>query len=74
MICGFCGHEFDENQAKHGCGGCLGGCRSAHCPRCNYMTPVEPAFIGKLKTMLKRKKTSGSGNAENSEDKKTKAS
>jgi rubredoxin len=74
MICGFCGHEFDENEGKRGCGGCPGGCHSVHCPRCNYKNPLEPAFIGKLKTMLKRKTTSGTGDTENSEDKKSKTS
>jgi|GEM_PF-446882 len=74
MICGFCGYEFDESEGKRGCGGCPGGCRNVHCPRCNYKNPLEPAFIGKLKTMLKRKTTSGTGDTENSEDKKAKAS
>ncbi|GFE60386.1 hypothetical protein [Geobacter sp. AOG2] len=74
MICGFCGHEFDENESKHGCGGCPGGCHSVHCPRCNYKNPLEPAFIGKLKNLLQRKTSPGAKDAENSEDKKSKTS
>jgi len=74
MICGFCGHEFDENESKRGCGGCGGGCHRVHCPRCNYKNPLEPAFIGKLKTLLQRKTSSGAKAAENSEDKKSKTS
>jgi len=69
MICGFCGYEFDESQAKGGCGSCPGGCHSVHCPRCNYKNPVEPVFVGRLKTLLKRKTTSGSEDEKKSEDK-----
>jgi rubredoxin len=52
MICGFCGHEFDEKEGKRGCGSCPGGCRAIHCPRCNYQNPAEPGFIKKLRTLI----------------------
>jgi rubredoxin len=50
--CGFCGHEFDENEGKKGCGGCPGGCHSVHCPRCNYKNPLEAGVVKKLKTIF----------------------
>lgn len=49
MICGFCGHEFDEKDGKKGCGTCPGGCNSVHCPVCNYKNPAEPDFIRKIR-------------------------
>ena len=64
MICGFCGHEFDVSEGTRGCGGCPGGCHSIHCPKCNYKNPLEPAFIGKLKKMLKPKKISATEDRE----------
>ncbi|MDU0459840.1 MAG: hypothetical protein RW306_14035 [Geobacteraceae bacterium] len=54
MICGFCGHTFDENVARQGCGGCHGGCHSVHCPRCNYKNPLETALVKKLRRIFKK--------------------
>jgi len=50
--CGFCDHEFDENDGKKGCGGCPGGCHSVHCPRCNYKNPLEAGVVKKLKMIF----------------------
>lgn len=55
MICGFCGYQFDENAAKHGCGSCLGGCHSIHCPRCNYKNPLEATLIKSIKSLFNKK-------------------
>jgi rubredoxin len=52
MICGFCGHEFDEIEGTRGCGGCPGGCHGVHCPRCSYKNPLEPAYLKKLRGLL----------------------
>jgi hypothetical protein len=56
MRCAFCGHEFSEEEAIQGCGGCpVGkGCQMLKCPRCNYEIPAEPAWIKKLKKLLGR--------------------
>lgn len=55
MKCGFCGHEFDEGQAKKACGGCPGGCHSVHCPRCDYKNPLEPKLVGRLRGILTKR-------------------
>lgn len=52
MICGFCGHEFDAATAKHGCGGCGGGCHNVHCPRCDYKNPEEISFLAKIRGLF----------------------
>ncbi|OGT97536.1 MAG: hypothetical protein A2X80_08195 [Geobacteraceae bacterium GWB2_52_12] len=57
MQCGFCGHEFEEQDGKKGCGGCPGGCHSVHCPRCNYKNPIPPAIFKKLQDLLHSKKS-----------------
>lgn len=54
MICGFCGHEFDEKDGKKGCGACRGGCNAIHCPRCNYMNPAEPNFIKMIRAKINK--------------------
>lgn len=59
MICGFCGFEFEEESGKKGCGGCSGGCRSIHCPRCNYKNPLEPNVLKKLKTIFGKNSNKG---------------
>ena len=56
MRCGFFGYEFDQDQANQGCGSCMGGCHSVHCPRCNYKNPLEPGFIKKLRKLAHRHK------------------
>lgn len=57
MKCGFCGHEFDENEGKQGCGGCGGGCHSIHCPRCNYKNPMESGLIRSIKKLFVKNDT-----------------
>lgn len=57
MRCGFCGHEFAEEEGKQGCGGCPGGCHNVHCPLCNYKNPVEAGLIKVIKKLFKNKDT-----------------
>lgn len=59
MICGFCGYEYEETDAKKGCGSCPGGCHNVHCPRCNYKNPRESAVLNSIKDYLKNKIGSG---------------
>ncbi len=56
MKCGFCGYEFDEEDANSGCVSCplSSGCNKLKCPRCNYENPPEPALVQKIKKLLKR--------------------
>ncbi len=54
MICGFCGHEFDQKDGKRGCGGCRGGCYSVHCPQCNYKNPLELELVKTIKLIFNR--------------------
>lgn len=56
MKCGYCGHEFDEQEGKQGCGGCPGGCHAIHCPRCNYKNPIEPEFLKKIRSAFGKKR------------------
>jgi predicted amidophosphoribosyltransferase len=52
--CGFCGHEFAEEEGIKSCGRCgkPGGCSMVRCPRCFYENPEEPKILKKLKRML----------------------
>lgn len=52
MKCGFCGHEFAEEDGIKGCGACPGGCHSLHCPRCNYKNPLEPQFFKTIRSIF----------------------
>jgi len=56
MKCGFCGFEFDEEEANTGCKSCpmSSGCRMIKCPRCNYENPPEPTLVRKIKKILKK--------------------
>src|SRR5688500_6060484 len=45
--CGFCAHEFTEDEAQKTCSKCadFGGCKMVMCPRCGYEMPdaeVDP--------------------------------
>ena len=53
--CGFCGHEYTEEEGIKGCGKCGKPCRSIRCPKCLYENPVEPAVVKKLKKVFTRK-------------------
>lgn len=54
MKCGFCGYEFQEEEADAGCGNCplSSGCRMLKCPRCNYENPPEPQLVWKIKRII----------------------
>jgi rubredoxin len=43
MKCGFCGLEFDPNDADQACDSCpvSTGCHLVRCPRCGYEMPPE---------------------------------
>lgn len=53
--CGYCGHEFAEEDGIKSCGKCgkPGGCRMVRCPRCYYENPEEPKIVKKIKGMIK---------------------
>lgn len=50
MRCGFCGHEFREEEGIRGCANCPVSCgrNMIKCPRCNYENPPEPEILKKL--------------------------
>ena len=50
MICGFCGHDFDEKEADSSCEGCVMNfnCKMVKCPNCGYEMPRQPAWIKKI--------------------------
>jgi len=52
--CGYCGHEFPEEEGIRSCGRCgkPGGCRMVRCPRCLYENPPEPQVIKKIKKVF----------------------
>lgn len=52
--CGYCGHEFPEEEGIRSCGQCgkPGGCRMVRCPRCLYENPPEPQVIKKIKKVF----------------------
>jgi predicted amidophosphoribosyltransferase len=54
--CGFCGHEFQDEEGIRGCGKCgkPGGCSMVRCPKCFYENPPEPALVKKIKGMFKK--------------------
>lgn len=56
MKCSFCQREFNENQARQACKGCLsgGGCQNVKCPYCGYEMPREPRLIGWIKRRLRK--------------------
>jgi len=45
--CGFCAHEFTEEEAHKTCSKCaqFGGCKMVMCPRCGYEMPQTPKLI-----------------------------
>jgi hypothetical protein len=50
MICGFCGQDFDGEEAKSFCQGCVMNvsCKKIKCPNCGYEMPREPAWLKKI--------------------------
>jgi len=55
LTCWYCRKPFTEDRAQAACQACplSTGCRYLHCPHCGYENPVEPAWLGKLKSWLK---------------------
>ena len=56
MKCAVCTCEFDEDDARHACSGCVksGGCVRIKCPRCGYEVPPEPRWIKRLRRFINR--------------------
>jgi predicted amidophosphoribosyltransferase len=54
MKCGYCNHEFAEEEGIKSCGRCgkPGACRMVRCPRCFYENPPEPALITSIKKLF----------------------
>ena len=52
--CGFCGHEFGEEEGIRGCGKCgkPRACHMIRCPRCFYENPPESKLATKLKKII----------------------
>ncbi len=50
MTCGFCGYEFDPDDARTTCSGCplVRGCHLVRCPRCGYEMPPEAKLFSWL--------------------------
>jgi hypothetical protein len=61
--CGFCGHEFAEEEGIRGCGGCgkPTACANIRCPRCNYENPLEPAYVKKISAFFSKRQAKGDG-------------
>ncbi len=53
--CGFCGHEFPEEEGIRGCGKCGKGCHMVRCPKCLYENPPELKVVKKLKKVFGKK-------------------
>ncbi|BEH10639.1 hypothetical protein GSUET_22510 [Geobacter sulfurreducens subsp. ethanolicus] len=57
--CGYCAHEFAEEDGIRSCGKCgkPGGCRMVRCPKCFYENPPEakaPKTLRKVIDLLKK--------------------
>jgi len=59
MKCGYCGHEFPEEEGIRGCGKCgkPGRCSMVRCPKCFYENPPELKMVKRLKSFLKKEKS-----------------
>ena len=62
MKCGFCGGEFNPEEAETACGSCplVKGCHLVRCPHCGYEMPPEAKLITLLRN-LKNSKISSAG-------------
>lgn len=51
MKCSLCGYQFQEEDGKATCKGCLltGACHMVRCPNCGYDMPVEPKIVKAFK-------------------------
>ncbi len=58
MKCSLCGFEFNEEEARAGCGGCgiVKHCDLIKCPNCSFEIPPEPEWIKKLKNIRRKKR------------------
>ena len=56
MKCPRCGYQFQEEEGKAACKGCLlsGACHMVRCPRCSYDMPIEPRLIKAIKGWKRR--------------------
>ena len=56
MKCPLCGCQFQEEDAKVACKGCLltGDCHMVKCPNCGYDVPIEPKLIKALRAWRKK--------------------
>jgi len=63
MNCGFCGLDFELEQAEQVCGSCpiARGCHLVRCPHCGYEMPPESKMLGKLRKL--RQQFAGGGNS-----------
>jgi predicted amidophosphoribosyltransferase len=52
--CGYCGHEFPEEEGIRGCGSCGKKCHMVRCPKCLYENPPEPALVKKVRGLFKK--------------------
>jgi len=57
MQCGYCGHEFLEEDGIKGCGKCgkPRRCSMVRCPRCYYENPPELKIVKNLKQKFGKK-------------------
>jgi rubredoxin len=55
MTCGMCARTFDEERGQPSCQACplSSGCRFVRCPHCGYENPVEPAWLLRLRRVLR---------------------
>jgi rubredoxin len=56
MQCGFCGYEFNPEEAVESCRACpiASGCHLIRCPRCGYEMPQEARLIAGLRSLLNK--------------------
>jgi len=57
MKCGFCGYEFNSEEAETACRSCplVKGCRLVRCPQCGYEMPPEPKLVAWLRKLGSKK-------------------
>ncbi len=64
MKCGFCAHEFTEEEGQATCSRCalFGGCRFIRCPSCGYEMPRTPGLLKMLQRWAGRRASGGAQN------------
>lgn len=65
MRCGFCNHQFTEEDAEASCSRCalFGGCRFLRCPSCGYEMPRTPGLLKILQRWAARRTRNTSSQA-----------